>query len=73
MKQIKNYLFILFILFNYPVASFGQSDTIRLNNFCQLALKYSEVNRDSAVYYADIAFSIAEKLNQRFLPGKYPE
>jgi two-component sensor histidine kinase len=65
-KQIKSYLFILVILFNYPVASFGQNDTIRLNNFCQLALKYSEINRDSAIYYADIAFSIAEKLNQKF-------
>ncbi len=66
MKQIKSYLFILFILFNYPLASFGQNDTIRLNNFCQLALKYSEINRDSAIYYADIAYSIAEKLHQKF-------
>ena len=66
MKQIKSYFFILVILFNYPVASFGQNDTIRLNNFCQLALKYSEVNRDSSIYYADIAFSIAEKLQQKF-------
>ena len=66
MKQIKSYLFILFILLNCPVASYGENDTIRLNNFCQLALKYSEVNRDSAIYYADIAFSIAEKLHQKF-------
>ncbi|MDN3657279.1 histidine kinase dimerization/phosphoacceptor domain -containing protein [Ferruginibacter paludis] len=66
MKRIKSYLFILVILFNYPVDSFGQNDTIRLNNFCELALKYSEVNRDSAIYYADIAFSIAEKLHQKF-------
>jgi len=66
MKQIKKYLFILVILFKCPVASFAQNDTIRLNNFCELALKYSEVNRDSAIYYADIAFSIAEKLNQKF-------
>ena len=66
MKQIKSYLFILFFLFNYPFASFAQNDTIRLNNFCQLALKYSEVNRDSAIYYADIAYSIAEKLHQKF-------
>ncbi len=66
MKRIKSYLFILVILFNFPVASFGQNDTIRLNTFCELALKYSEVNRDSAVYYADIAFSIAEKLHQKF-------
>jgi hypothetical protein len=66
MKQIKSYLFILVILFNYPEAAVGQNDTTRLNNFCQLALKYSEVNRDSAVYYADIAFSIAEKLHQKF-------
>jgi len=65
-KQIKSYLFILFILLNCPVASYGENDTIRLNNFCQLALKYSEVNRDSAIYYADIAFSIAEKLHQKF-------
>ena len=66
MKQIKSYLFILFILLSCPVASYGENDTIRLNNFCQLALKYSEVNRDSAIYYADIAFSIAEKLHQKF-------
>ncbi len=66
MKRIKSYLFIIFIIFNCPLASFGENDTIRLNNFCQLALKYSEVNRDSAIYYADIAFSIAEKLNQKF-------
>jgi two-component sensor histidine kinase len=66
LKQIKSYLFILFFLFNYPFASFAQNDTIRLNNFCQLALKYSEVNRDSAIYYADIAYSIAEKLHQKF-------
>ncbi len=66
MKQLKSYFFILVILLNYPVASFGQNDTIRLNNFCQLALKYSEVNRDSSIYYADIAFSIAEKLQQKF-------
>ncbi len=66
MKQIKSYLFILFFLSNYPFALFAQNDTIRLNNFCQLALKYSEVNRDSAIYYADIAFSIAEKLHQKF-------
>jgi len=66
MKQIKKYLFILVILFKCPVASFAQNDTIRLNNFCELALKYSEVYRDSAIYYADIAFSIAEKLNQKF-------
>lgn len=66
MKQIKKYLFTLVILFNCPVASFAQNDTIRLNNFCELALKYSEVYRDSAIYYADIAFSIAEKLNQKF-------
>ena len=66
MKRLKSHLFILFILFNYPVALFGQNDTIRLNDFCQLALKYSEVNRDSSIYYADIAFSIAEKLNQKF-------
>lgn len=66
MKQIKSYLVILFFLFSYPAVSFGQNDTIRLNNFCQLALKYSEVNRDSAIYYADIAFSIAEKLHQKF-------
>ena len=66
MKQMKSYLFILFILLSCPVASYGENDTIRLNNFCQLALKYSEVNRDSAIYYADIAFSIAEKLHQKF-------
>ena len=66
MKQIKSYLFLLFILLNCSVYSFAQNDTIRLNNFCQLALKYSEVNRDSAIYYADIAFSIAQKLNQKF-------
>ena len=66
MKQTKNYLFILVILFNCPVKSVAQNDTIRLNNFCELALKYSEVNRDSAIYFADIAFSIAEKLNQKF-------
>ncbi len=66
MKRIKRYLFLLFILFNCRVASFGQNDTIRLNTFCELALKYSEVNRDSAIYYADIAFSIAEKLHQKF-------
>ena len=66
MKKIKNYLLILFILFSCPFASYAQNDTIRLNNFCQLALTYSEVNRDSAIYYADIAFSIAEKLNQKF-------
>ncbi|MEP7374759.1 MAG: histidine kinase dimerization/phosphoacceptor domain -containing protein [Chitinophagaceae bacterium] len=66
MKKSRSYLFVLFILFNYPVAAFGENDTLRLNNFCQLALKYSEVNRDSAIYYADIAFSIAEKLNQKF-------
>ncbi len=66
MKQIRSYLFILLILFNYPVVAFGENDTIRLNNYCQLALKYSEVNRDSAIYYADIAFSIAEKLHQKF-------
>ncbi len=66
MKRIKSYVFILVILFNYPVASFAQNDTIRLNDFCQLALKYSEVNRDSAIYYADIAYSIAEKLDQKF-------
>ena len=66
MKQIKNYLLILFIPFSCPSASFAQNDTIRLNNFCQLALTYSEVNRDSAIYYADIAFSIAEKLHQKF-------
>ncbi len=66
MKRLKSHLFILFILFSYPVALFGQNDTMRLNDFCQLALKYSEVNRDSSIYYADIAFSIAEKLNQKF-------
>ncbi len=66
MKQIKSYLVIIFFLLNYSVASAAENDTIRLNNFCQLALKYSEVNRDSAIYYADIAFSIAEKLNQKF-------
>ena len=66
MKQIKSYLFLLFILLNCSVYSFAQNDTIRLNNFCQLALKYSEINRDSAIFYADIAFSIAEKLNQKF-------
>jgi two-component sensor histidine kinase len=66
MQRIKSYLFILFILFNRPVDSFGQNDTIRLNNFCELALRYAEVNRDSSIYYADIAFSIAEKLHQKF-------
>ncbi len=66
MKRLKSHLFILFILFSYPVALFGQNDTMRLNNFCELALKYSEINRDSSIYYADIAFSIAEKLNQKF-------
>ena len=66
MRRIKSYLFILLTLLNYPAVSFAQNDTIRLNNFCELALKYSEVNRDSAVYYADIAFSIAEKLHQKF-------
>ncbi|MDB5278359.1 MAG: hypothetical protein JWR61_3314 [Ferruginibacter sp.] len=66
MKRIKSYLLILFILFSYPVDLLGQNDTIRLNNFCELALKYAEVNRDSSIYYADIAFSTAEKLNQKF-------
>lgn len=66
MKRLKSYLFILFIVFNFSFTSFGQNDTIRLNNFCELALKYSEVNRDSSIYYADIAFSIAVKLNQKF-------
>lgn len=66
MKRLKRYLIILFILFDFSVASFAQNDTMRLNNFCELALKYSEVNRDSSIYYADIAFSIAVKLNQKF-------
>lgn len=66
MKQIKKKLFIIFILYNCTVSSFAQNDTIRLNDFCELALKFSEVNRDSAIYYADIAFSFAEKLNQKF-------
>ncbi len=66
MKRIKSYLLSLILLLNSPLAAFGENDTIRLNKFCQLALKYSEVNRDSAVYYADIAFSIAEKLDQKF-------
>ena len=66
MNRVKSYLLIIFILFNCPVALCGENDTIRLNNFCQLALKYSEINRDSAIYYADNAFSIAEKLNQKF-------
>lgn len=66
MTQIKRHLLILFTLLNYTFAAFAQNDTIRLNNFCQLALKYSEVNRDSAIYYADIAYSIAEKLDQKF-------
>lgn len=66
MRQRKNYLFILVFLFSFPLASLAENDTIRLNNFCQLALQYSEVNRDSAIYYADIAYSIAEKLDQKF-------
>jgi two-component sensor histidine kinase len=66
MKKYNRYTYLLIILFHCPVALMAQNDTIRLNNFCELALKYAEVNRDSAIYYADIAYSIAEKMNQKF-------
>lgn len=66
MKQIKSCVLILFILLSYRTISYAENDTIRLDNYCSLALQYSEKNRDSSIYYADIAYSIAEKLHQKF-------
>ncbi len=64
---------IILLVFFYCVASAvslhenkATNDTVRLNDFCYLALKYSETNRDSSVYYADLALEIAKKLNQKF-------
>jgi len=71
-KQKNSYLSILFILLNFTVTSFGNNaitpanDTLLLNNYCQLAVKYSEANRDSSIYYANLALGIAEKLKQKF-------
>ncbi|NNV54809.1 sensor histidine kinase [Limnovirga soli] len=66
MNQIKSCVLILFILLSCRTISYAENDTIRLNNYCSLALQYSEKNRDSSIYYADIAYSIAEKLHQKF-------
>ncbi len=72
MKQVKKYVSLFFILFYRISESFGstdielQNDTIHLNTYCQLALKNSETNRDSAIYFSNIALGIAEKLNQKF-------
>jgi two-component system, sensor histidine kinase PdtaS len=66
MKQIKSFLFTLFFLLSISAMSFGDTEIDRLNNYCSLALKYSEDKRDSSIFYANKAYSIATKLNQKF-------
>jgi len=72
MEKISKCLLLLFLWFSGTVRLFCNTDnvpindTTRLNNYCQLAIKYSETNRDSSIYFANLALGIAEKLNQKF-------
>ena len=69
---VKYFQIIILILFHYTISADSNhkikvdNDTILLNDFCYLALKYAETNRDSSVYYSEIALEIAKKLNQKF-------
>lgn len=42
------------------------SDSDKLNEYCFNALNFSELNRDSAIYYSQLALEVAEELNQKF-------
>ena len=72
MKQIRKYLslafsFCCFLSYSYCKAEVAATnDTILLDKYCQLGVKYSETNRDSAIYFSNLALKIAEKLNQKF-------
>lgn len=63
------YILVLFLMFS-KVYSFSQTpstnDALLLDDYCQLAVDYSEINRDSSVYFANKALRIAERLGQTF-------
>lgn len=42
------------------------NDREKLNEYCTQALNFSEVNRDSAIYYSQLALDVADKMNQKF-------
>lgn len=69
--------FLFCLLFNF---SFGQknesenetssaNDTILLGKYSQKILDFTEVNKDSALYYGNKAIALAKKLNQKFYEG----
>lgn len=72
MREIERFISIFFLLFIYIQPSYCNAelvpvnDTILLSNYCQLAVNYSETNRDSAVIYSNLALEMADKLNQKF-------
>lgn len=66
-------VFIFCLLFN---SSFSQNnktisnnDTTQLSEYSQLVLNFTEVNKDSALYYGNKAIALAKKLNQKFYEG----
>ncbi len=69
---VKYFQLMILILFHYTISADSNhkikvdNDTILLNDFCYLALKYAEANRDSSVYYSELALEIAKKLKQNF-------
>jgi len=46
-----------------------ENDTLRLSNYASQLLNFTEVNNDSALYFGNKAFALAQKLNQKFYQG----
>lgn len=72
LRRILNHRLVSGLLFNVVIharanpALEAKNDTLALNDYCYLALQYSEVNRDSSIYYAERALEVADRLKQKF-------
>ena len=68
----KFYVIVIFcLLFNHSFSQqaaagndHNNNDTIFLSEYAQLQRDFSEINRDSALYYGYKALAVSKKLNQ---------